>query len=61
MTVVERNRRSAEGWELPELAERHRWEQAARAALAPHFDPLIKSGAASVRKARRVALGSRRP
>jgi hypothetical protein len=54
MSIVERNQRSGEGWEPPELEERHRAVQAARAARAPLFDPLLKSGTAAVRKARRL-------
>jgi hypothetical protein len=39
MPVAERNRRSAEGWEPPELAERHRRALEARAAPAPALQP----------------------
>lgn len=61
MSVAERNRRSGEGWEPHELAERHRQARAARAAKAPLFDPQFKPGAAAVRKVCRLRAGSRRP
>jgi hypothetical protein len=53
VSVAERNRRYAVDWEPPELAERHREEEAARAARAPLYNPPLKSRFHSGRKALR--------
>ena len=39
LSVAERNRRRASGWEPPELAERRRREHDAKVARAALFDP----------------------
>lgn len=53
ISIIERNWRSRQGWEPPELVEqrrRRRKEEAARAAL---FDPRLGPDAKAVQKAQR--------
>jgi hypothetical protein len=53
VSIQERNRRFAEGWVPPEVAERRRKRQARELARAPLFDPRLGPGAKAVGKAMR--------
>ena len=54
MSIAERNWRSRNGWEPPELAERRRRRQAEVAARAPLFNPRLGPGVVTVLKGQRV-------
>jgi hypothetical protein len=58
MSIAERNWRSRQGWEPPELAERRREQRARQVARAPLFDPRLGPGVAA---AVRTSATSRRP
>jgi hypothetical protein len=54
MSIPERNWRSRNGWEPPELVERRRRRRAEEAARAPLFDPRFGPGVVSVLKGKRT-------
>src|SRR5882724_3311526 len=53
LSVAERNRRRASGWEPPELAERRRREHDAKVARAALFDPKLGPGVTAALQGRR--------
>jgi hypothetical protein len=55
MSIAERNWRSRNGWEPPELVERRRRQRAEAAGRAPLFDPRLGPGVAAVLNGQRVA------
>lgn len=55
MSIAERNWRSRNGWEPPELVERRRRQRAEAAERAPLFDPRLGPGVAAVLNGQRVA------
>ena len=54
MSIAERNWRSRNGWEPPELVERRRRRQAEVAERAPLFNPRLGPGVVTVLKGQRV-------
>jgi hypothetical protein len=54
MSIAERNWRSRNGWEPPELVERRRERRAEEAARAALFDPRLGPGVATVLKGGRI-------
>jgi hypothetical protein len=53
MSISERNWRSGQGWEPPELVQQHRKRRKQEAAQAALFDPRLGPDAKAVQKARR--------
>ena len=53
LSVAERNRRCANGWEPPELAERRRREHDAKVARAALLDPELGPGVTAALQGRR--------
>jgi hypothetical protein len=54
MSISERNWRSGQGWEPPELVSQRRGRQRQEAARAALFDPTLGPDARAVQKAARV-------
>lgn len=53
MSIAERNRRTATGWEPPELAERRAREHQTKAVRGALFDPRLRSGVTAVLQGRK--------
>lgn len=61
MSIAERNWRSRNGWEPPELAERRRKRQAEVAKRAPLFNPRLGPGVVTVLNGQRRVTSRRAP